>query len=209
VALVAGFRAAARPPLADSRAARGALIVASGLAVAFAGYDAYGTYAPTGYRVATVTATILGVVGVLVVGGIALPGPAGATVSAGPAMRAPGRAEPSETTSTPHPADRRSPEAAEAAEAAEPAGSSGRPQAAEPTTSSGGPQAQSGSAAVVDGAPPSDVNEPAARTAPVAVAAGGASLRARLETISLAVGVAIGLITILKEIVAAMRALLG
>ena len=189
VALVAGFRAAARPALAGSRTARGALIVASGAAVTFAGYDAYGTYAPTGYRVTTVTATVLGVVSVLVVGGIALHEPAAATASASPAMPAPGRAAPSEAVSTPRPTDRRSPEPAE------PAGSSGRSEAA--------------SAAVGDSAPPSNVNEPAARTAPAAVAAGGWSLRVRLETISLAVGVVIGLITILKEVVAAVRALLG
>jgi hypothetical protein len=41
------------------------------------------------------------------------------------------------------------------------------------------------------------------------VAAVGSTLRVRLETISLAVGVVIGVITIMKEIVAAIRGLLG
>lgn len=182
VALVAGFRAAAKPPLAGSPAARGALIVASGVAVAFAGYDAYGTYAPTGYRVATVTATVLGIVGVLVVGGIGLHGPVGGAAPGSPAVPTPDHAVPREATPTPHPAEPRSPAPVE------PAGSPGRPEA------------QSGPAAVVDSTPPAQVGK---------TAAGGPSLRARLETISLAVGVVIGLITILKEVVAALRALFG
>lgn len=165
VALVAGFRAAVKPPLAGSLAVRGALIVAAAVAVAFVGYDAYGTYAPTGYRAATITATILGVVGVLVVGIVTLPGPAGS----------PGRTEA--------------------------AGSSGRP---EPARSSGRTEG-----AVVDSAPSSAVEEAGARTAPAAGGTGGRSLRGSLETISLAVGVIIGLITILKEVVAAVRALAG
>jgi hypothetical protein len=43
----------------------------------------------------------------------------------------------------------------------------------------------------------------------VPASAGAPTLRARLETLSLTVGVAVGLITIVKEIVAAVRALLG
>jgi hypothetical protein len=99
VALVAGFRAVDRPPLAGSRPARGALIALSALAVAFAGLDAYGTYAPTGYRVATVVATVAGVVAVLVVGTIRLGEHTGGPVV--PAMPTPGRTDPTHRPDTP------------------------------------------------------------------------------------------------------------
>lgn len=189
VALVAGFRAAARPPLADSLGARVTLILAAVLGVGFAGYGAYGTYAPIGYRAATVTATIVGIVTVLLIGGLPLrrirgglprPAPDGGVVSpepAAPALPTPGPAEPA--LPTPGPAVRRAPEPA-------------APTGPSPT----GP---SDRVVAVDRAP----------SVPGAVASAGRSPRTRLETLSLAIGVVIGLITIFKEIVAAVRSLIG
>ncbi|MEV6631551.1 hypothetical protein AB0M54_12450 [Actinoplanes sp. NPDC051470] len=174
VALVAGFRAAARPPLAHSLGVGVTLVVAAVLGVAFAGYGAYETYAPIGYRAATVTATVVGIVAVLVIGGLPLrrfrgglprPAPDDGVVSPEPGAPA---------VPTPGPPVRRSPEPAA------PTGPSDRPVAVDRTPA-----------------------------VPGAVASAGRSPRNRLETLSLAIGVVIGLITIFKEIIAAVRSLVG
>jgi hypothetical protein len=134
---------------------RAGLVAAAALAVGLTGYDAYGTYAPIGYRLATIAATLLGIAAVLVLG-------AGSWWPAAPGSRA-GTGPTTEAEPAPGPP----------------------------------PEAES---------PPGTESLPA----PEAPAPAPAStLRSRLETLSLAVGVVVGLITILKEMVAAVRALLG
>jgi hypothetical protein len=161
VALVAGLRAAARPAMLRSRGWRGALAGAAALAVGFTGYDAYGTYAPIGYRLATIAATLAGIATVLLLGAWSRwPAPPGRSPATGP-LATPSRPPPS-----------------------------------------AGPRASAVPAPVSPSAP-------AAAPAGTAVPVAAPTLRARLETLSLAVGVVIGLITILKEVVAAFRALLG
>jgi len=200
VALTAGVSAAATGWTRQARRAMttGAATVAAAVTV-YAGYDSYEMYAPTGYHVAVIGATITGVVASLALAvAISWPNIAGGRPWKGSST---GRTTGTETIvppTLPIPEQaHRPPSQVEPPEPLPQAPAEPPPLApAQPVTTPAAP-------IIVGATPPPATTAAAAPTAETASHAGN-----RLQTASMAVGLVIGLITIAKELIAAAVAVL-